>query len=41
MVYGDNLYDFRGLDKGIKYYFMIEVFNENGIGEKIEIKRVD
>lgn len=41
MVYGDNSYDFRGLDKGTKYYFTIEAFNENGIGEKTEIKRVD
>ena len=41
MVYGDNTYDFRGLDKGTKYYFTIEPFNENGIGTKnkiIEIK---
>lgn len=31
MVYGDNFYDFRGLDKDTKYYFEIEPFNENGI----------
>ena len=34
MVYGDNSYDFRGLDKGTTYYFTIEAFNENGIGKK-------
>ena len=41
MVYGENSYDFRGLDKGTKYYFTIEAFNENGIGVKnklIEVK---
>ena len=34
MVYGDSSYDFRGLDKGTKYYFAIESFNENGIGKR-------
>ena len=37
MVYGDNSYDFRGLDKGTTYYFTIEAFNENGIGKKNKI----
>ncbi|MDQ6529166.1 family 43 glycosylhydrolase [Flavobacterium sp. LHD-85] len=40
MVYGDNTYDFRGLDKGTKYYFTIEPFSENGIGTKNKIIEV-
>lgn len=40
MVYGENSYDFRGLDKGTKYYFTIEAFNENGIGTKNKIIEV-
>jgi hypothetical protein len=41
MVYDESSYDFRGLDKGTKYYFTIEAFNENGISTKnkvIEVK---
>ncbi|MNF83596.1 Fibronectin type III domain protein [compost metagenome] len=41
MVYDESSYDFRGLDKGTKYYFTIEAFNENGIGVQnklIEVK---
>ena len=40
MVYGENTYDFRGLDKGTKYYFTIEAFNENGIGDKAKLIEV-
>jgi xylan 1,4-beta-xylosidase len=40
MVYGDNSYDFRGLDKGTKYYFTIEAFNENGIGIRNKIVEI-
>jgi xylan 1,4-beta-xylosidase len=40
MVYDLDSYDFRGLDKGTKYYFMIEPFNENGIGKKNKIIEV-
>jgi hypothetical protein len=40
MVYENSSYDFRGLDKGTKYYFTIEPFNENGIGEKNKIIEV-
>ena len=40
MVYDDSSYDFRGLDKGTKYYFTIEAFNENGIGVKNELLEV-
>ena len=40
MVYDEDSYDFRGLDKGTKYYFAIEAFNENGIGVKTELLEV-
>ena len=40
MVYDESKYDFRGLDKGTKYYFTIEAFNENGISVKNEIIEV-
>jgi len=41
MVYNDNQYYFKPMDKERTYYFSIESFNENGISEKtkpIEIK---
>jgi hypothetical protein len=41
MVYNDNQYYFKAMDKGRTYYFSIESFNENGISEKtkpIEVK---
>jgi hypothetical protein len=41
MVYNDNQYYFKPMDKGKTYYFSIEAFNENGISEKtkpIEVK---
>jgi xylan 1,4-beta-xylosidase len=34
MVYNDNQYYFKTMDKGRTYYFSIEAFNENGISEK-------
>ena len=34
MVYNDNQYYFKTMDKGKTYYFSIEAFNENGISEK-------
>lgn len=40
MVYDDDAYDFRGLDKGTIYYFAIEAFNENGIGTKSKVVEV-
>ncbi len=36
MVYNDNQYYFKPMDKGRTYYFSIEAFNENGISEKIK-----
>jgi len=41
MVYNDNQYYFKPMDKGRTYYFSIEAFNENGISQKtspVEVK---
>jgi len=41
MVYNDNQYYFKPMDKGRIYYFSIEAFNENGISTRtkpIEVK---
>jgi len=40
MVYGVNEYYFPGMDKDLPYYFSIEAFNENGIGERSEVEFV-
>ena len=37
MVYGKNEYYFSGADRTDAYYFQIEAFNSNGIGERTEI----
>ena len=34
MLYGRNEYYFKAMDKDRTYYFAIEAFNENGIGER-------
>jgi hypothetical protein len=41
MVYGRNEYYFSGMDKGLPYYFQIEAFNENGIGKRTAVMRVE
>jgi xylan 1,4-beta-xylosidase len=41
MVYGRNEYYFSGMDKGLPYYFQIEAFNENGIGKRTGVMRVE
>ncbi len=33
-VFGSNEYYFKSMDRGKTYYFQIEAFNENGIGER-------
>ena len=33
-VFGSNEYYFKSMEKGRTYYFQIETFNENGIGER-------
>jgi len=35
MVYNDNQYYFKPMDRDRTYYFSIEAFNENGVSEKI------
>lgn len=37
MVYGKNEYFFNGADRTDAYYFQIEAFNSNGIGERTEV----
>jgi hypothetical protein len=34
MVYNDNQYYFKTMDKGRTYYFSIETFNDNGISDR-------
>lgn len=41
MVYGENKLEMRNLNTGETYYFSIEAFNENGVGERSEVIRVN
>lgn len=41
MVYGSNEKYFLGMDKSLPYYFQIEAFNENGIGERTPVIKVE
>jgi hypothetical protein len=41
LIYDDNKHFMRCLDRDTQYYFSIEAFNENGISEKAEIKKID
>jgi len=41
MVYGSNEYYFTAMDRDKTYYFQIEAFNENGIGYRSEIIKVE
>lgn len=41
MVYGNNELLLKALNKNQVYYFAIESFNENGVSELSEIKRID
>ena len=36
MIYNDNQYYFKTMDRDRDYYFSIEAFNENGISGKIK-----
>lgn len=37
MIYDQNQYELRALNKGQKYFYQVEAFNENGISEKSKI----
>ena len=41
MVYNDNQYYFKPMDKDRTYFFSIEAFNENGISKKTKPVQVD
>ncbi|MGE5848454.1 MAG: discoidin domain-containing protein, partial [Ignavibacteria bacterium] len=41
LIYNSNEYYFTGMDKDQSYYFQIEAFNENGIGAKSEVIKVE
>ena len=41
MVYGANDYDFKAMDKNQAYYFQMEAFNENGIGERTPVVKAE
>lgn len=34
IVYDTNSYDVRSLDRGTDYYFTVEAYNENGVGQR-------
>lgn len=40
MVYENDVYDFRGMDKNTEYYFTIEAFNESGVSERTKVLKV-
>lgn len=41
MVYGNNEYYLKAMDKNLPYYFQIEAFNENGIGERTPVEKAE
>ena len=41
MVYGKNEYYLKALDKSTTYYFSIEPFNENGVGQRTAVMKVE
>jgi hypothetical protein len=41
MVYGTNEYYFSAMEKDLPYYFQIEPFNENGIGKRTTVVKVE
>ncbi len=41
MVYGSNEYYLKAMDKNLPYYFQIEAFNENGIGERTAVEQIE
>ena len=41
MIYGSNEYYFNAMDKDRIYYFCIEAFNENGVGARTDVIKVE
>jgi len=41
MVLGKNEYYFSAMEKDQPYYFQIEAFNENGIGKRTPVTKVE
>jgi hypothetical protein len=41
MVYNVNEYYFNGMEKSLPYYFQIEAFNENGVGKRTKVIKVE
>jgi hypothetical protein len=41
MVYGASEYYFTAMEKDRPYYFQIEAFNENGIGKRTTVLKVE
>lgn len=41
MIYGNNEYYFSAMEKNQPYYFQIEAFNENGIGKRTTVVKVE
>ena len=41
MIYGNNDYYYKGMDKDLPYYFQIEAINESGVSQRTQIIRVN
>ncbi len=41
MIYDDNEYELRALNKGQEYILQLEAFNENGISLKTSVQKID
>ncbi len=41
LIYDENSYALRALNKGVTYFFQVEAFNENGISKRSEILKID
>ena len=41
MLYGVNEYYFTAMEKDRPYYFQVEAFNENGIGKRTQVVKVE
>lgn len=41
MIYGNNDYYYKGMDKDLPYYFQIEAINESGVSKRTQIIRVN